>query len=42
MGRKLKGIGAKPKTKENNIEMQKKIFSGPELTYGQKIEMDWR
>jgi len=22
MGRKLKGIGAKPKTKENNIKMQ--------------------
>jgi len=28
MGRKFKGIGAKPKTKENNIKMQKKYLVG--------------
>ena len=36
MDRKLKGINAK-KTMENG-----KISNGPELTYGQKIERDWR
>jgi len=41
MGRKLKGIGAKPKTK-GKIALKCKVFSRPELTYGQKIERDWR
>jgi len=41
MGKKLKGIGAKPKIK-GTITLTCKIFTGPEFTYGQKIQRDWR
>ena len=37
----MKGIGAKPKTK-GKITLMCNILNGPELTYGQKIERDWR
>jgi len=41
MGQKLEGIGAKSNTK-GKITFMHKIFSGPELAYGQKIVRNWR
>jgi len=40
MDRKLEGIGAKSETK-GKVTMRK-IFSGPELAYGQEIVRNWR
>jgi len=36
MGKKFKGIGAKPKIK-GTITLKRKIFGGPELVYQQKF-----